>query len=258
MQIDWVTVTAQIVNFLVLVWLLKVFLYRPITAAMARREAAIKVRLDEAARMKTEADKRAADLARERQELEAKRQSLLTEARGEADALKRKLTAEARSEVEQKRKAWHDELSQGRAEFLATISSEATAGFQHLAGDAMQDLADESLTDRFALTLARRLADLSEADKTRMSAAIAGNGGRLVVEAPAAISTASRKKLDAAIHAALGEGVKTDYAQPQSELTGIRLRAHGETIEWTISDYVARYAQKLADAFPGEAGAGLG
>jgi len=257
MHIDWVTVAAQIVNFLVLVWLLKVFLYKPITDAMARREAAIKARLDEAARMKSEADKRAADLAREQQELEAKRQSLITEARGEADALKRKLTAEARREVEHKRTAWHDELSQGRAEFLATISSEATSGFQRLAGDALHDLADESLTDRFALALARRLADLSEADATRMAQAIAGNGGRLVVEAPAAIPTASRKKLDTAIHAAFGKDVKIDYAPPRSEFSGIRLRAHGETVEWTLSDYVARYAQKLADAFPGEAGAGL-
>ena len=257
MHIDWVTMAAQIVNFLVLVWLLKRFLYKPITSAMARREAAIKARLDEAARMKTEADKRAADLAREHQELEARRQSLLTEARGEADALKRTLTAEARSEVEEKRKAWHDELSQGRAEFLATISNEATSGFQRLAGDALHDLADESLTDRFALALARRLADLPKPDAARMSEAIAGNGGRLVVEAPAEIPAASRKKLDAAIHATLGKSVKIDYAPPQMELTGIRLRAHGETIEWTLGDYVARYAQKLADAFPGEAGAGL-
>jgi len=258
MQIDWVTVTAQIVNFLVLVWLLKRFLYRPITEAMARREAAIKAKLDEAARMKAEADKRAADLAREQQELEAKRQSLLTEARSEADALKRKLTTEARGEVEQKRKAWHDELSQGRDEFLATISNEATSGFQRLAGDALKNLADENLADRFALVLSRRLGDLPKADVARMSEALAGNGGRLVVEAPAEISAASRKKLDAAIRAALGKSVKIEYAAARGDLTGIRLRAHGETIEWTLGDYVARYTQKLAEAFPGEAEADLG
>ena len=40
MQIDWLTVAAQIVNFLVLVWLLQRFLYRPITDAMARRDPA--------------------------------------------------------------------------------------------------------------------------------------------------------------------------------------------------------------------------
>ena len=48
MQIDWLTVAAQIVNFLVLVWLLQRFLYRPITEAMARREERIESRLSEA------------------------------------------------------------------------------------------------------------------------------------------------------------------------------------------------------------------
>ena len=45
MQIDWLTVAAQIVNFLVLVWLLQRFLYRPIVSAMAERENRIETRL---------------------------------------------------------------------------------------------------------------------------------------------------------------------------------------------------------------------
>ena len=60
MQIDWLTVAAQIVNFLALVWLLQRFLYRPITEAMARREARIEARLAEAkaARQDAEAEAR--------------------------------------------------------------------------------------------------------------------------------------------------------------------------------------------------------
>ena len=41
MQIDWITVSAHIVNFLILVWLLKRFLYRPVIRAMDRRIAAV-------------------------------------------------------------------------------------------------------------------------------------------------------------------------------------------------------------------------
>jgi F-type H+-transporting ATPase subunit b len=45
MQIDWLTVIAQIVNFLILVWLLKRFLYHPVITAMDRREQRIAERL---------------------------------------------------------------------------------------------------------------------------------------------------------------------------------------------------------------------
>ncbi|HMR03616.1 MAG TPA: F0F1 ATP synthase subunit B, partial [Candidatus Competibacter phosphatis] len=48
MQIDWFTVAAQIVNFLLLVWLLKRFLYRPVLDAMAARQQKIAAALEEA------------------------------------------------------------------------------------------------------------------------------------------------------------------------------------------------------------------
>ena len=62
MQIDWLTVAAQIVNFLVLIWLLQRFLYRPITNAMARREARIEERLSDARTRRKEAEEEAEDL----------------------------------------------------------------------------------------------------------------------------------------------------------------------------------------------------
>jgi len=49
MEINWFTVIAQIVNFLILVWLLKRFLYKPVLKAIAEREQKIASRLDAAA-----------------------------------------------------------------------------------------------------------------------------------------------------------------------------------------------------------------
>ncbi len=45
MSIDWVTVLAQLANFLLLVALLRRFLYRPILDGIARREAEIARRM---------------------------------------------------------------------------------------------------------------------------------------------------------------------------------------------------------------------
>ena len=45
MQVDWITTIAQIINFLVLVYLLKRFLYGPIVSAMIHREAHIAERV---------------------------------------------------------------------------------------------------------------------------------------------------------------------------------------------------------------------
>ena len=59
MLINWFTVIAQIVNFLILVFLLKYFLYDRIVKAMDEREQRIQLRLKEAEEKKQEADQEA-------------------------------------------------------------------------------------------------------------------------------------------------------------------------------------------------------
>ena len=41
MLIDWFTIAAQAVNFLILIWLMKRYLYQPILRAIASREQLI-------------------------------------------------------------------------------------------------------------------------------------------------------------------------------------------------------------------------
>ena len=57
MLIDWFTVGAQVLNFLILVWLLKRFLYKPILDAIDAREERIAAELADADAKKAEAQK---------------------------------------------------------------------------------------------------------------------------------------------------------------------------------------------------------
>ena len=90
MGVDWFTLVAQIVNFLVLVWLLKHFLYGRIVGAMKEREAKIAGRLDEAARQRASAEAEA-ELFRVRNlEFEANREEMLARA-GTSQAYRQQL-----------------------------------------------------------------------------------------------------------------------------------------------------------------------
>jgi F-type H+-transporting ATPase subunit b len=57
MLIDWFTVGAQALNFIILVWLLKRFLYKPILDAIDAREKRIAAELADADKKKAEAQK---------------------------------------------------------------------------------------------------------------------------------------------------------------------------------------------------------
>ena len=86
MKLDWFTVAAQIGNFLLLLWLLKRFLYRPILAAMAARQQRVAAALAEAQAQAVAAETLRRDCLTRQQELAATRETWLAQAREEVAA----------------------------------------------------------------------------------------------------------------------------------------------------------------------------
>ena len=70
MLIDWFTVAAQALNFLILVWLMKRFLYKPILKAIDTREKLIATELADAAAKKVEAQKEHAEFDQKNQQFD--------------------------------------------------------------------------------------------------------------------------------------------------------------------------------------------
>ena len=84
MLIDWFTVTAQIVNFLILVYLLKRFLYQPIVRHMNEREEKIANRLQQASDKRAEAQRQIDEFQHKQEEIEQQSAQKLEKAEEEA------------------------------------------------------------------------------------------------------------------------------------------------------------------------------
>ena len=104
MELNWSTFLLEIVNFLVLVWLLKHFLYQPVRAVVERRRESIEAQLNEAEKRQEEADalrdqyeNRLADWESEREEA---RQGLQREIESERERLHLVLQRELEAERE--------------------------------------------------------------------------------------------------------------------------------------------------------------
>src|ERR1700728_1559372 len=97
MLIDWFTVGAQALNFIILVWLLKRFLYQPILNAIDAREQRISAQLADAQANKAEASAERAEFQRKNEALEQQRATLLSRASDEANAERQRLIGEARA-----------------------------------------------------------------------------------------------------------------------------------------------------------------
>ena len=82
MLIDWFTVGAQAINFIILVWLLKRFLYKPILDAVDAREKRIATELADADAKKAEAEKERDEFQHKNEEFDRQRAALLSKADG--------------------------------------------------------------------------------------------------------------------------------------------------------------------------------
>lgn len=251
MQIDWITVSAQIVNFLVLVWLLKRFLYQPVMRAMARREQRITDRLNEAETREREADDKARQFEEKSAALEKDRENILSEARENADQQRKQLLDEARAGVDEQRRQWQQQLEQEQQEFAEDLQRRTNDAVQHIARRALHDLADTELEERIVNAFIERLK--SADDELRKAL---GRG-----ESPVQIRTgfdlpsAVRGRLTRAVHEHVVADVELDYDHSEDLLCGIELRRGDHRLGWNLADYLDELAERVDEAFrPVEAG----
>ena len=121
MLIDWFTVLAQIINFLILIYLLKRFLYGPIIKAMEKREKNMVDALDRAKNAEKEASQRSLELEKEKEALMHSKERLLAEAKAEVDAWRERKLKASKEEIEALRKSWLDRLNDDRQTFLNAL-----------------------------------------------------------------------------------------------------------------------------------------
>ncbi len=263
MLIDWFTVGAQVVNFLVLVALLKRFLYRPILRNMDRREERIAAGFAEAEATLNSARTREEECRQLRQELEEARGDRLREADEEAEIRHRELLERARTEVAELRAAWLGALRREEEDFFRELKRRIGAEVLHIARKSLADLADADLELRLVKSFARRFASLEEDEHEQIVAAARDDG--LTVRSPFTLPEDLRRNLVEELCHVLGYEVDVSFITDPDMPLGIELAVGGLKVSWGVDDYFGElqqaittlYEAQLAEYPPGES-RGLG
>lgn len=245
MQIDWITVTAQIVNFLILVWLLKRFLYHPVIEAMDRREKRITDRLADAQEREQEAEEAARLYEQKQKELEDERDEIMAEAEEEAEEEKKRLTEEAREDVAKTRKAWQRQVDQERTEFLTRLRRETADAIETIARRTLHDLAAVELEEQIAQTFVKRLKELDE--ETRK--ALAETSDVVRISSAFELESSTRGRLTRAVHENLDEDLDVEYEQSPELVCGIELTSGGRRLSWSLDGYMDDLADRIEEGF---------
>lgn len=256
MTIDWITVAAQVINFLVLVWLLQRFLYGPITRAISRREAEIGERLDEAAESRRAAEEDAENLRRDRRQLEEERQALLAAAREESAEIRHTLENEARANVAALREAWERDVESDRDAFVRNMRASAARQFLVLAREALSGLTGESLNAAMCGRFAETLRSIPAGERTMLSEAASGHDGPIQVVSSFEMTAEQKAHVHSAIIETIVPDAQVVFSSEERIILGIEMVAGGQTVSWSIERYLAGLEQRIQrDLDAGLAGA---
>jgi len=232
MSIDWITVIAQIVNFLVLIWLLKRYLYRPILNGIDAREAEIADRMLAATHAEEKAEAAEARYLDEIATLHANESAMTDTARQKAEAARDVLLADAHEMFEKERKDWDAHLKQEGHKYIAELHKIGAEALLSLTRKVLGDLADETLEERIVAHVVTQLAPMSEDLRNA-----AGGLAKAVATTRDPLPKAARKKLEADLQDIV-PNVTLRFETDTAQSPGLILRMGGAQVAWTVDTYI--------------------
>jgi F-type H+-transporting ATPase subunit b len=247
MLIDWFTVAAQALNFVLLVWLLKRFLYRPILQAIDAREKRISAELANAAARKAEAQAERDQFSSKNEAFDRERDALLRRAAEEAKAERQRLIEAARTAADTASTKRQETLRREAQDLNRAIRRRAREEVFAIARKALADLAATSLEERLCDVFARRLRELGAPAQQKLAAAIATASEPVLVRSAFDLPEEQRATIQRALDAICSAEIRLRFETAPDLISGIELSTNGQKVTWSIADYLTTLERAVAE-----------
>jgi F-type H+-transporting ATPase subunit b len=236
--LDWFTIIAQIVNFLILLFLLRRFLYRPMINAMQAREDRIAGLLNEAEQKRGEAEQ-------ERQRFEAKNREFQDTYEQRQRELETKLDnwqkdayRDARKEVDETLQDWHRTIEDDKKAFLASLNQFAVRQTYTVARRAVGDLASADLESALVTAFLSKLKN-HEVNFETFSNDNQGQPPALRLRSAFALPADGQRQIRSALQEVFGKKMELTFETLPDLISGIELVGEsGHTAAWNLRRYL--------------------
>ncbi len=253
MLINWFTVVAQAINFLILVWLLKHFLYKPILHAIDEREKGIATQLAQAEAKEAEAQKDRDDFQHKNEAFDQERAALLKKATDDANSERQRLLDEARKDADalraKRQTALQSEQRNLNQEIVRWTQKEVFA----IARKTLADLAATSLEERMGDVFVRRIRALTGAAKEQLATAFKTSNHTVSVHSAFDLPPAQRTAIESAVKETFAPEAQVQFETAPELVCGIDLSTNGHKVSWSIADYLATLEKSAGELLPKEA-----
>jgi F-type H+-transporting ATPase subunit b len=245
MKINWFTVVAQAINFVVLVWLLKRFLYKPILKAIDAREKKIAFQLKEAEDKKAVAEKEQETFRKKNEDFDRVKKGLMEKAFADSNTERDKLIEEAKKDVNVLRtnlkKSMQDDKESQNDEIARKIQQQVFA----ITRKALRDIASVSLEEQSVDAFINRLDGSKEEEKKQFIDAFKSNSNTILVRSAFDLPPKQQEDLTNAVDKLLDTKSRLQFKTTPELISGIELTTNGYKLAWSFSEYLHSLEQSI-------------
>jgi F-type H+-transporting ATPase subunit b len=252
MVIDWFTAGAQVINFVILVWLMKRFLYKPILNAIDAREKRIARELADADAEKAEAQKERDAFRHNNEKFDQERIALFDKMKDEARAERQRLFDEARRDADALRAKRRDALERDQQSLKHEITRRTQKEVFAIARKTLRDLAGTSLEAHMSDAFRRRLLEVDRETRESIAKALTASSGPAVVRSAFDLPAEQRSAIQDALNEAFTADIHVRFETAPHLIGGIEIVANGQKVAWSIADYLASLEKSVNELMQGQ------
>jgi F-type H+-transporting ATPase subunit b len=248
LELNWSTFVLEVINFLVLVWILKRFFYKPVLDVIARRRADIEKTLGDARALQKEAEALQAQYLQRLGDWERERQQAREQLAGDIEQQRTQRLAALQSQLEQEREKAR--VAEARRQSDALHKAEETALLQAagFASRLLGKLAGPELEQRLVELLLAELSRLPDERIASLRNCCGGKPETIVVTSAWPLPEAQREQLRQALSAVMGSSLPLAFEQDSALLAGVRITIGARVLSADLQDELKSLAEFAHDA----------
>jgi len=247
MLIDWFTVFAQTINFLILVWLLKRFLYKPILDAIDAREQRIAQELADADAKKVEAREERNEFERRNRDFDRERDSLVSQMKEEVSVERQKLLDEAQQAADVVRSKRHEALQNEQHRFGEELSRRVQDQVFSITRKALRDLAETSLEESMTSVFTRRVREMNGNARQELGQALSALSEPARIRSTFELSAEQQAEIQRAMNETFAVEVPLRFEIAPESIGGIEMTCSGRKLAWSIDEYLRTLRRVLGN-----------
>lgn len=250
MQFDFWTFGLQTINFLILVWLLKIFLYTPVMKIIERRQAGIKAAQDDAECAKKNAENEVIEYQKKAEDINAERDQIIADARIAESKAYDDLIKQGQSEISHMRDLAQREIEREKNKAKSEIRRGATELAISLSRQILAESANGNIDKYFLEKVKSHLKALPAADFQNLKAQL--DDGTLTIISAEKLGIEIRRSWQDVISELFETKAKLSFSVDKNLIAGVNLQFPDGLLSFNWNDILEQAKSELDKRAEGE------